>query len=68
LYFIVCLQILKNSLISSDRTCGDSSKLWQGRLRLDIRKRFFTERVAKPWKRLPREVVDATSLEEAFGQ
>ena len=35
----------------------------EGRLRLDIMGRFFTERVLRCWNRLPREVVDATSLE-----
>ena len=34
-----------------------------GRFKLDIRKTFFTMRVVKPWPRLPREVVDAPSLE-----
>jgi len=50
------------SLRSSDRTCGNGSKLCQGRFRPDIRNQFFTERMVKPWQRLPREVVNAPGL------
>jgi len=39
-------------------------KLRQGKARLDISKRLFTERVVGHWNRLPRELVVAPSLSE----
>ncbi|KFO85772.1 hypothetical protein N320_12056, partial [Buceros rhinoceros silvestris] len=38
-------------------------KLKEGRFILEIRRKFFTMRMVKHWHRLPREVVDAPSLE-----
>ena len=42
---------------------GTSFKLKKGRFRLDIRKNSSTATVARHWHRLPRDVVDAPSLD-----
>jgi len=46
-------------VVPSNRTRGNGHRKFQ----LNMMKNFFTLRMTEPWNRLPREVVDSSSLE-----
>jgi len=51
------------SVVPSDRTSGNRHKLKHRKFRLNMRKNVFTLRVMEHWNRLPRGVMEASSLE-----
>ena len=48
--------------VDNSRTRGGGFKLKEGRFIMDVRGKFFTERVVRCWNRLPIVSVDALSL------
>ena len=54
--------VVKNSMKTFYRCTGQKRQAKMSVL-LDIRKKFFTQRVVTHWNRLPKQVVDAPSLE-----
>ena len=49
--------------VDSDRTRRNGFQMRRGRFGLDMRRKFFTQKGVTHWNNLPREAVDATSLE-----
>ena len=50
-------------MVPSDRTRGSGNKWEHSKSHMNTIKNFFTVGVTEPWNRLPRDVVDAPSLD-----
>jgi len=56
-------RITKVGKDTQDHPVQPCLKLRQERFRLDVRRKFFIQRVVTQWTRLSKEVVDAPSLD-----
>ena len=56
------LPLHRDHVVNPERTRGHKLKLFQTRHRLNLRKNFFTVKVASIWNSLPSSVIEAPSV------